>query len=238
MVWPVAASQADAACGPGSRSAVQCTGPPTHLHAFVYTQRSPCGSFRVICGPTTPLCSELLRVAPHEYLTTHKRRFHPMSQSMLPRKARDPLNLRIVANNTAIDGAKHDRLITQAAVLTSRRIVEGAPMQLPIILDDSGRFSCGSCTQCCDQPWRTVIEADKAAALDRHDWTKYPQLAGHRFYHAPADGQPGMLDLAKGEGTKCIFLDIDKRCIIHKELGAAAKPAMCRQFPYLPSVTL
>jgi Fe-S-cluster containining protein len=110
------------------------------------------------------------------------------------------------------------------------------PMQLPL-LQPTDRFSCGSCTHCCDQPWRTMIEADKAKALDAHDFSKYPQLAGKRFYSPAADGRDGYFDLAKGEGTRCLFLAADGLCIIHKELGAEAKPAMCRQFPFLPSRT-
>lgn len=109
-------------------------------------------------------------------------------------------------------------------------------MRLQVIEPDA-KFSCGSCGHCCDQPWRTAIEADKVATLDRHDFSKYPQLAGKKFYRPAADGRPGYFDLAKGEGTKCIFLDTDRLCIIHKELGAEAKPAMCRQFPLLSSRT-
>jgi len=110
------------------------------------------------------------------------------------------------------------------------------PVRLQVIEKDA-KFSCGSCGACCDQPWRTAIEAGKVDALDQHDFSKYPQLAGKRFYHPPTDGRPGFFDLAKGEGTKCIFLDTDRLCIIHKELGAEAKPAMCRQFPLLSSRT-
>ncbi len=105
------------------------------------------------------------------------------------------------------------------------------------VLDPAVRFSCGSCTFCCDQPWRTLIEAEKAFALDEHDFSAYPRIAGKRFYK-PADAdEPGLLELAKGEGTRCLFLDTDGLCIIHKELGAAAKPSMCRQFPFLPART-
>jgi Fe-S-cluster containining protein len=109
-------------------------------------------------------------------------------------------------------------------------------MQLPVV-DPSARFSCGSCTACCNQPWRTVIEEEKAVALNRHDFSAYPSLQGRKFYQRAADGRPGYFDLAKGEGNMCLFLDTDGLCIIHKELGAAAKPDMCLQFPYLPSRT-
>ena len=113
------------------------------------------------------------------------------------------------------------------------------------VVDDSVRFSCGSCTACCDQPWRTMIEASKAQALDEHDFSAYPQLAGKGFYHKskagsnPRHGQSitnrpeTRYALAKGEGTRCLFLDTDGLCIIHKELGPEAKPSMCRQFPFL-----
>lgn len=109
-------------------------------------------------------------------------------------------------------------------------------MRLPLF-DETARFSCGSCTACCNQPWRTMIEAEKALALDQHDWSAYPQLRGRRLYHNPADGRPGFHDLAKGDGNRCVFLDTDGLCIIHKELGPEAKPAMCRQFPFLSSRT-
>lgn len=110
-------------------------------------------------------------------------------------------------------------------------------MRLPLAIDESAHFACNGCTTCCDQPWRTMIEADKAAAIDAHDFTKFPQLTGKRFYHPPADGREGFFDLAKGEGTRCLFLHSDGRCIIHMEMGPQAKPGMCLQFPYLPAVT-
>lgn len=103
------------------------------------------------------------------------------------------------------------------------------------VIDTSASFSCKSCTACCDQPWRTMIEEDKVLALDKHDFSAYRHLAGKRLYMKPADGRKGFYELAKGEGTRCIFLDTDGLCIIHKELGAEAKPHMCRQFPFLPA---
>jgi len=118
-------------------------------------------------------------------------------------------------------------------------VLGGLLMRLQVV-DDAVRFSCGSCTACCDQPWRTMIEASKAQALDEHDFNAYPQLAGKEFYHKskaqrnPRHGQPDtnrpepLYPLAKGEGTRCLFLDSDGLCIIHKELGPEAKPNMCR----------
>jgi Fe-S-cluster containining protein len=105
------------------------------------------------------------------------------------------------------------------------------------VLDSSTDFSCGSCTKCCDQPWGTLIEEAKAHALDAADFSAHPQLAGRRFYSKSAGAPPGYFVLAKGEGTKCLFLDRDGLCIIHKELGPEAKPGGCLKFPYIVART-
>ena len=108
----------------------------------------------------------------------------------------------------------------------------------PQMFDESVRFRCECCTACCDQPWRTMIEPDKVHALDAHDFTAYPQLAGQTLYYKDGSDSTGLYRLAKDEGTRCVFLDSDGLCIIHKELGPEAKPSMCRQFPFLAWVRL
>ena len=105
------------------------------------------------------------------------------------------------------------------------------------VIDDSVDFACGSCTACCNQPWRTLIEEGKVEALQTHDFSAYPRLAGVEFFHQSKQVPPGYFELAKGEGNKCLFLDTDGLCIIHKELGMEAKPQMCQQFPFIPSRT-
>lgn len=74
-------------------------------------------------------------------------------------------------------------------------------------------------------------------AIEAHDFSAYPQLAGKTYYSDGKQVPPGYFELAKGEGNKCLFLDTDGLCIIHKELGEPAKPHMCRQFPLIPSHT-
>ncbi|NOX57567.1 MAG: YkgJ family cysteine cluster protein [Planctomycetes bacterium] len=105
------------------------------------------------------------------------------------------------------------------------------------ILDPETNFSCGSCTKCCDQPWGTLIEHDKAHALDAHDFGAHAQLADKKFYDADKETPEGYYVLAKGEGTRCLFLDTDGLCIIHKEMGPAAKPYPCLKFPYTVTQT-
>ncbi len=104
-------------------------------------------------------------------------------------------------------------------------------------IDGSVHFACGNCTACCDQPWRTMIDPEKARTLDEHDFSRHPQLAGKQLYRTASSDAAGRYELAKGEGTRCLFLDTDGLCIIHKELGPEAKPDMCLQFPFLSART-
>ncbi len=105
------------------------------------------------------------------------------------------------------------------------------------VIDPSLRFECSSCTRCCEQPWRTLIEPEKAAALDQVVWEReFPALAGRTLYRRVGDGDRTVYELGKGEGVKCVFLDADGLCIIHKKLGYDAKPNMCKQFPYFSAL--
>jgi Fe-S-cluster containining protein len=105
------------------------------------------------------------------------------------------------------------------------------------VIDPSLRFECSSCTRCCEQPWRTLIEPERAAALDRVAWAdEFPGLAGRTLYRQVRDGDKTVYELTKGEGVKCVFLDGDGLCMIHKKLGYDAKPNMCKQFPYFSAL--
>lgn len=106
------------------------------------------------------------------------------------------------------------------------------------IIDPNEGYACGTCSKCCQQPYSIVIEQDKAAALDGADFSSYPQLHGKEFYYASPDAPEGFFVVPKqGETTKCLFLDTDGLCIIHKELGPEAKPKPCLRFPYHDSPT-
>ncbi|TWT41889.1 Flagellin N-methylase [Phycisphaerae bacterium RAS1] len=101
------------------------------------------------------------------------------------------------------------------------------------IIDPSVSFDCQSCTRCCDQPWHTLIEHEKLAAIDAVDWAgEFPEMKGWPLYRRAQRGEQIVYELGKGDGTRCVFLDGDGLCRIHKKLGAEAKPAMCRQFPF------
>ena len=106
------------------------------------------------------------------------------------------------------------------------------------VLDSAANFSCGGCTRCCTQPYAVIIEQEKADALARHDFSAYPQLAGKTLFQENRHAPDGYLVLSKQpDSTRCIFLADDGLCLIHKELGPAAKPHPCLKFPYHVSAT-
>ncbi len=107
----------------------------------------------------------------------------------------------------------------------------------PQTTDPEARFACSCCTLCCDQPWNTHIEPEKAQRLAAHDFSGYPHLAGRSLYDASTTNQAGLYRIPKRDGTACLYLDDDGLCIIHKELGAEAKPDMCLQFPFMVART-
>ena len=106
------------------------------------------------------------------------------------------------------------------------------------VIDPEAQFSCGGCTRCCTQPYTVIIEQSKADALTKHDFSAYPQLAGKTLFTQSKDAPEGYAVLPKQEGTtRCQFLADDGLCIIHKELGAEAKPNNCLKYPFHVSPT-
>jgi len=106
------------------------------------------------------------------------------------------------------------------------------------IIDSQARFSCGGCTRCCTQPYTVIIEQEKADELNKHDFSSYPQLAGKTLFTQSKDAPAGYAVLPKQSGTtRCLFLADDGLCIIHKELGADAKPRNCLKYPFHLSPT-
>jgi Fe-S-cluster containining protein len=115
------------------------------------------------------------------------------------------------------------------------------PTSLPVLpsparaLDPNARFACHSCGWCCQQPWATNLTAEEAERIGKIDWAAlFPDLTGKTLVHARRTSLGTVYELAKGEGSRCVFLDSNQRCRIHAHLGAEAKPHACRQFPYLP----
>lgn len=86
--------------------------------------------------------------------------------------------------------------------------------------------ACISCGKCCGH-WPvpvTAAEAGRISALDFHDWSgrasSYFRKTLRGYY------------LRKRKDKRCVFLDSDGLCIIHKKYGFDAKPLACRLYPF------
>jgi Fe-S-cluster containining protein len=106
---------------------------------------------------------------------------------------------------------------------------------------EGDRFDCHACGFCCSngQNFGPISEEDRARVL-AHDWSKeIPGVAGPDDLFvllAPDPQSPGKIYL-KQRGGRCVFLTDDNLCRIHARLGAAAKPHICRLFPFAAART-
>ena len=86
--------------------------------------------------------------------------------------------------------------------------------------------ACISCGKCCDCGWPvpvTSAEVARISALDFSDWSgRSPS-----YFRKTLRGRY----LRKRADKRCVFLDSDGLCIIHKKYGFDAKPLACRLYP-------
>jgi Fe-S-cluster containining protein len=104
-----------------------------------------------------------------------------------------------------------------------------------LLLPDGVVFTCQQSGACCRSDWLIGVDAAARTRLEALDWTRVdpPLPAGPKFVPLPF-ALPGgeRSTFARRADGACVFLDGDGRCGIHTRLGAAAKPQVCREFPY------
>jgi Fe-S-cluster containining protein len=104
-----------------------------------------------------------------------------------------------------------------------------------LILAERVVFTCQNSGACCRNDW--LIGVDDAAhdRLRDVDWPAVdPALGPDAKFARLAAPLPGgeRMTFARTPAGRCVFLAADERCSIHRHLGAAAKPQVCREFPY------
>jgi Fe-S-cluster containining protein len=98
----------------------------------------------------------------------------------------------------------------------------------PLVFPQKLHFSCHMCSGCC-RNWNVLATPAEVERFRNFDWrATRPRFDGREIL---SDAGNGLYQLAHIEDA-CIFLDEDNLCAIHKELGADAKPFMCKTFPY------
>ncbi|PJB44031.1 MAG: hypothetical protein CO108_09295 [Deltaproteobacteria bacterium CG_4_9_14_3_um_filter_63_12] len=104
--------------------------------------------------------------------------------------------------------------------------------------DSPLKFDCTACGRCCES-WTvgpvSKGEADRLGEFRRLLSDQYPRLAAHETTQTLWTEEGWTLTL-NFPGGRCLFLGEDRLCIVHKEYGFDAKPAICRRFP-LAAVT-
>lgn len=104
---------------------------------------------------------------------------------------------------------------------------------LPRTLPEA-RWSCHGCGACCTGfafgPVRDEIIAGLEAADIEAQWAPAAE-APWKTRQAGPDGEEAWF-LTHREGH-CVFLEADQRCAVHRLLGPEAKPAFCREYPFL-----
>lgn len=94
-------------------------------------------------------------------------------------------------------------------------------------------FDCTGCGNCCFE-WPVPATRDDFARISKYAEEK--NLDSKQLFRVlnVADEKLKVFShsLEKRDDGLCAFLTEDKRCRIHSDYGADAKPAMCRLFPY------
>jgi Fe-S-cluster containining protein len=104
-----------------------------------------------------------------------------------------------------------------------------------LLLSDDVVFTCQQSGACCRNDWLIGVDDSARARLDAVEWARLdPALpVGSKFRPLPFVLPGGeRATFARRADGACVFLDPGERCGIHTRLGAAAKPQVCREFPY------
>lgn len=102
---------------------------------------------------------------------------------------------------------------------------------LPLVAVPGGHHTCRMCGGGC-RSYDVLLTEQEARRLSLPMWRAY-------LHDVPDDAPLVLLDEASGQftlnkvGGRCVFLDTDNLCIIHKEADAATKPLACQFFPLL-----
>lgn len=110
------------------------------------------------------------------------------------------------------------------------------PATVRLSIRADAAFTCTMCGSCCGGHQVGPVQDDVLRGLEPHTDALVAATRATRGLFvtmpaprgAPVDTQV-MCHLRDGS---CVFLSDDRRCIIHRDLGADAKPRPCRLFPY------
>jgi lysine-N-methylase len=108
----------------------------------------------------------------------------------------------------------------------------------PLGLHPALAHGCVGCGGCCQGTDIGPLRDDDVARIREVDWSPFlpadvtpaEWIDEVPAEHSPTGAPIRLMGMRKG---RCVFLDGDRRCIIHAQRGAAQKPTLCRQFPFV-----
>ncbi len=122
---------------------------------------------------------------------------------------------------------------TNIAITSSGNNASG---ELPLLIPEGIRYNCQGCGRCCAGDAVGLTE-DDYQRIKNVDWGSInPELAGKElFTHREKEYAAGLSlyphHTKVNDDGACSFL-INDLCTIHSAFGEAAKPGMCKLFPY------
>jgi lysine-N-methylase len=100
---------------------------------------------------------------------------------------------------------------------------------LPILVPEDQRYDCSSCpARCCTSPWGIPVSQEEIERIGS-DVIAQARLDArqHRILRA------GVLPMVERDRSlRCVFLDDDLLCSLHKARGHAFIPATCQAYPF------
>lgn len=105
---------------------------------------------------------------------------------------------------------------------------------MPDILrfDPETRFDCTACGLCCSGTLAVHATESEKLVIEQLPWDELPEDQRLEPRFEQVGGGQWKIPKRGGETPRCVFLDADSHCVIHRRWGAGAKPAMCRRFPF------
>jgi Fe-S-cluster containining protein len=105
----------------------------------------------------------------------------------------------------------------------------------PLLLPDDVVYTCQNSGACCRNDWLIGVDDASHQRLLNIEWKKVvPGMStGEPFVglSEPLAGGERLTFRRKADGA-CVFLESGEKCGIHSHIGYAAKPQICREFPY------
>jgi lysine-N-methylase len=99
---------------------------------------------------------------------------------------------------------------------------------LDLAYPEGVRFTCSRCGDCC-RSFHILLGPGEKERLSALDWGREaPELAAAETIRS----YEGRMALARKADGACVYLGSENQCRIHETFGEAAKPLMCRLYPF------